>query len=589
MPATLTAMTTILVIDNDPDLATVFCDALVLNNFGALMATTGLAGIELAQQHQPELVVCDISLPDISGYDVVERLRSHPTTATIPVIMFTGHGTPEAFRRSMEQGADDYLTKPVGLPVFLRAVRTQLTKREQLAMCFARAALPPSLNSDPPTAPAPESPQEQLSSPANLDELKIQLEYIGQSPWSRLWVIQLCNYSSLCADYGHVLGQLVLQAIGQQLRQWRNRWQGQWQAADLRIGLAYVGRDRFVAFLRATEQLAQTDCGTAIINLQTALQQPVVINNHRLVPKIHIEPVSCPDLAQLQTLASPLTGVASDRPSLSLAERLRRAIQHDELQLCFQPQVDLGSGQIIGAEALVRWCPPGEAQVLPIQFIPVAEENGLMLPLGEWILETALQQLAHWQKKQLSAISMAINLSAYQLRSPHFIHRLMAMVEATGISPVMIDLELPERLILEDLSQAKLLLAELSDQGFSIAIDDFGSGSLSHLQYLPVNILKLDKCFVRNLHQNKSNQVIVKAIMDIARGLNISTIANGVETARELSVLKQLKCHSMQGYLFSPALTAQDFATLLLESTPKNKPGTKGVSPYVFNHGHHLG
>ena len=187
--------------------------------------------------------------------------------------------------------------------------------------------------------------------------------------------------------------------------------------------------------------------------------------------------------------------------------------------------------------------------------------------LGEWILRTALQQLAHWQKMQLSGISIAVNLSVYQLRSLHFIDRLMEMVESTKVSPVMIDLELPERLIMEDLNRSKLLLAELHHRGFSTAIDDFGSGCLSHLPYLPVNILKLDKCFVRDLHRNKNNQVIVRAIVEMAQGLNISTVASGVETAKELSILKQLKCHSMQGYLFSPALAAKDFERLLLESS----------------------
>ncbi|NEQ54354.1 MAG: EAL domain-containing protein, partial [Leptolyngbya sp. SIO3F4] len=117
---------------------------------------------------------------------------------------------------------------------------------------------------------------------------------------------------------------------------------------------------------------------------------------------------------------------------------------------------------------------------------------------------------------------------------------------------------------------ARLLLTELQDRGFSTAIDDFGSGCLSHLQYLPINILKLDKCFVRDIHQNRSNQVIVRAIMEMAHGLNISTVANGVETARELSMLKQLQCQSMQGYLFSPALKAEDFETLLFESSKRH-------------------
>ncbi len=545
------SMTTVLVIDDDADLVTVFCDLLDLNGFRALSATTGQEGMQLAQLHHPKLVVCDIGLPDISGYDVLTNLRSHPATTTIPVIMLTGHDISNTFRRSMEHGADDYLTKPTNVQSFLRAVQTQLSKREQLAKSFA------------PTM----STCKQLMSAATWETLKEQFERIRQMPWSGLWIIHLNNYVEFQTGYGHAFSQLVLKSIGQQLHQWQRVWN------DPRLSistLTYLGGNRFAIFLSAPCIPNKTICEIAIAKLKADLQQPMVMNNHHLIPDIYIEAIHHLELATIRTLVATgnhLAKADSAVNQLSLAERLRRAMQRDQLQLYFQPQVDLDSGQIIGAEALVRWLVPGEFPVLPVQFIPVAEEHGLMLPLGEWILETALRQLAHWQKMKLSGISIAVNLSAYQLRDLHFIDRLMGIVETAQVSPVMVDLELPEQLIMEDLNRTKYLLTELQDKGFSTAIDDFGSGSLSHLQYLPVNILKLDKCFVRDLHNNRSNQVIVRAIIEMAQGLNISTIASGVETARELSILKQLNCQSMQGYLFSPALAAQDFEKLLLESS----------------------
>lgn len=551
MPEPSAAMTTILIIDGDPKLVSVFCDALIANGFATLRATTGQEGIQLAQLHYPQLIVCDIGLPDISGYGVLETVRAHPATVAIPVIMLAGHDVSNAFRRSMEQGADDYLTKPVSLDSFLRAVQAQLTKHEQLATYFF----------------SPKPLHRSLKTSVNLDKLGEQFKRLKYAPWSSLWIIQVHNSDLLQARYGHVFGQLVFQAIGQQLCQWRDQWDEENLYIDALVSL---GIDRFVVLLRALHEPSEQKYETTIASLKTELQQPIVVNNHRLIPDIRIEAIDGTTLVKSKTLEAALTVSAPIVNQVSLAERLRQAIYQDELQLYFQPQVDLNSGQIIGAEALVRWIVPGEPPVLPVQFIPVAEENGLMLPLGEWVLEAALQQLFYWQKKQLSGISIAVNLSIYQLRSPHFIDRLMTMVEAARVSPVMMDLELPERLIMEDLNRAKLLLTELQHRGFSTAIDDFGSGSLSHLQYLPVNILKLDKCFVRDLHQNRSNQVIVRAILDMAQGLNISTIASGVETARELSILKQLKCQSMQGYLFSPAITAKDFEMLLLESSKRH-------------------
>ena len=540
---------TILVIDDDENLAKVFCNFLNLNGFPTLQTATGQDGLQLAQLRRPQLIVCNIELPDISGYDVLARVRSHPATAVIPVIILSDHNTPNTFRRSMEQGADDYLTKPADIESLLRAVQVQLAKREQLARYFASQPI--------------ESPHENI--PAA--DLETQFATVRQVPWSALWVIRLLDYGTLQTKYGHVFGQLVLQSSEQQLHQWKEQWGTHTFSINT---LAYVGGGRFIVLFSGSHQPDKHVYTKSIDALRADLQRPMVIHNHRFSLEICIDTVSHPKLTAAPSLDALLRGLSySNRAvnQLSLAAQLRKAIKRDELELHFQPQVDLASGQIIGAEALVRWVVPGKAPILPVQFIPAAEENGLMLPVGEWILETALRQLAHWQKRQLSSISIAINLSGYQLRSPHFIEQLMAIVKTANINPVMVDLELPERLIMEDLSRAKVLLTKLQNKGFSTAIDDFGSGSLSHLQYLPVNILKLDKCFVRDLLCNKSNQVIVRAIMEMARGLNISTIANGVETARELSILRQLKCQSMQGYLFSPALTIQDFEKLLLESS----------------------
>ena len=544
---------TILVIDDDDDLVTVFCDLLDLNGFATLKAATGQDGLQLAQLKHPQLIVCDIGLPDIDGYDVLANLRSQPTTATIPVIMLTGHEGPKTFRRSMECGADDYLTKPIDLQSFLRAVQTQLIKREQLT----RYLVPQTV----------EASHEKITATGNLEDLEKQFAAVRQLPWSSVWIVRLRDYDTLQTKYGHVFSQLVLQSLRQQLCQ----WQEQWATTIFSLNaLAYVGEGQFIIVLSASQKPVNRLYRQAIDTLQADLQRSMVIHNHRFIPDICIDTVGYLELTTAQSLAVLLRRLNQPNRAvnqLSLATRLQHAIQRDELQLYFQPQVDLASGQIIGAEALVRWVVPGESPILPVQFIPIAEENGLMLSVGEWILEAAFKQLSHWQKRRLSGVSIAINLSGYQLRSSHFIDRLMAIVKTANINPVMIDLELPEQLIMEDLSRAKRLLTKLQNKGFSTAIDDFGSGSLSHLQYLPVNILKLDKCFVRDLHCNKSNQVIVRAIMEMARGLNISTIANGVETARELSILRQLKCQSMQGYLFSPALPAEDFEKLLSESS----------------------
>ncbi len=543
-------MTTILVIEGDIDLSKAFCDSLMAYGYTTLRVATGQVGVELARERYPQLIVCDIGLPDMDGYGVLENLRSHPSTASIPVIMLADQEDRGSFRRSMEQGADDYLTKPINLDSLLQAIHTQLTKREQLrTWLMAQSTTTIGMAS------------------ISQKHLEQTFQALKQSPWSNLWVIQLCNHGLVQKSYGHVFGQLFLQTFGEQLHHWRETWNNPSISMEM---LVRWGTDEFIVLWKGLKPPSKKVVDSLLRDLKTTLKKPLTINNHQLFPEISIDTISAAEIAMGSTLKAVLVKSPSAVYKSSSAEQLRRAIRRDELELYFQPQVDLYSGQIVGAEALVRWVLPGQSPMLPVDFIPMAEENGLMLSLGEWILEAALRQLSHWQTNQLSGISLAVNLSSYQLRSDQFIGRLMTMVNEAKVSPIMMDLELPERLVIEDLSRAKGLLTELQRKGFSTAIDDFGCSSLSHLQYLPVNILKLDKCFVRDLYQNKSNQIIVKAIMEMARGLNISTIAIGVETAKELSVLKQLKCQSMQGYLFSPALPAKDFETLLLESLKKH-------------------
>ncbi|MEO0455607.1 MAG: EAL domain-containing protein [Cyanobacteria bacterium P01_A01_bin.114] len=245
--------------------------------------------------------------------------------------------------------------------------------------------------------------------------------------------------------------------------------------------------------------------------------------------------------------------------------RLKRALNREEFELYYQPQVDLNTGKVLGAEALIRWNSVDEGLISPAQFIPIAEESGLILPIGEWVLRTACQQIRHWQESAFAVMTIAINLSAKQFQTPDLQHRLVSILDEEGIEPSLIDLELTESLLVDNIERTSSMLNELRESGFAIAIDDFGTGysSLGYLQRFPINVLKIDKCFIRNLDSNLSNRVIVKAIIEMAQGLKIDTIAEGVETPAELATLRQLNCGAMQGYLFSQPLCAKAFEVMI--------------------------
>lgn len=243
---------------------------------------------------------------------------------------------------------------------------------------------------------------------------------------------------------------------------------------------------------------------------------------------------------------------------LMVEERLRRAIEEDALSLYYQPQVDLETEKVLGFEALLRWNDKHLGTVSPVEFIPIAEETGLIDQIGNWVLITACQQLKDWEQIGLTDVTVAVNVSLRQFQNPHFIAEVKEVLQETELSPDLLKIEITES-TLQDLDMARDVLEELQSLGIQIAIDDFGTGysSLSYLKNLPVNYLKIDKSFMEELSVNTISP-IVKTIISMGRNMNFSVIAEGIETADHVNFLRENKCHVGQGYLFSRPLPASD-------------------------------
>jgi diguanylate cyclase len=250
---------------------------------------------------------------------------------------------------------------------------------------------------------------------------------------------------------------------------------------------------------------------------------------------------------------------------LTIETELHYALEREELEVHYQPKVHVRTGKVIGAEALIRWTHGKYGSVPPTQFIPVAEETGLIHPIGEWVFQTACRQLREWQNDGFSVMRMAINLSGYQLQQAGLQQRLTKIVLDTGLSPQAIELELTESALVEDIDLANRRLKTLKALGFRIAIDDFGMGysSLGHLHQLSFDILKLDRSFVQDINLNPKNAAIATAIISMAHQLHLKVVAEGVETHGELAFLHENQCDELQGYLFSRPLPAQEFAALI--------------------------
>ncbi len=257
-----------------------------------------------------------------------------------------------------------------------------------------------------------------------------------------------------------------------------------------------------------------------------------------------------------------MTAAANDR--LDLEARLRQALARNEFTLHYQPQIDLDSGALIGCEALVRWNDPQQGLVAPDRFIPLAEETGLIVPLGEWVLREACSQARRWLDAGFPHLLMAVNLSARQLRQPDLVAHVSAILQETGLPAEVLKLELTESMIMGNAEEAVALLQNLKDLGVRLSIDDFGTGysSLAYLKRFPIDELKIDRSFVRDIPLDSNDNEIAAAIIGMARGLRLRVIAEGVETEAQKSFLKQCGCHAYQGYLYSRPLPAQEFASL---------------------------
>ena len=251
---------------------------------------------------------------------------------------------------------------------------------------------------------------------------------------------------------------------------------------------------------------------------------------------------------------------------IELETELHYALQRKELEVYYQPKIELVSSKIVGAEALLRWNHPKLGMVSPERFIPVAEESGLIQPISEWVLSQACRQTKTWHDAGLGLIKIAVNLSGRQFGQSDLFHKLTQILFDSGIEAQYLELELTEKILVENIKANVQRLKLIKKTGIQIALDDFGTGysSLEYLQQFPFDILKIDSCFVRNIDRNTINAVITQTIIQMAHQLGLKVVAEGVETEAELEFLRQNNCDEIQGFLFSRPLSARDFGDLLV-------------------------
>lgn len=676
----------ILIVDDTPTNLEVISVALSDAGYDVAIATSGERALLQIERRLPDLILLDVMMPGIDGFETCNRLQANPQTADIPVIFMTALADVEHKVKGLELGAVDYITKPFQEQEVLARVRTHLRLRQTeerlesilnsleevvwsitlepfrclylnpaVERIFGRSPEEfyghPQLWFDLIHPEDQERVRESLLSPDPAQDIELEYRILtadGMVRWVRIRAqaaprgdaARLDGILHDISDRKQVETKLLHSAQHDALTGLQNRssfieqvnalMQRTTQDCDHQFAVLFIDLDRFKSIndslghhngdlllteiarilceiLRPTDTIARLggDEFTVLLDnihhpgdairvterILSKLAVPICLENHTVVTSASIgiavnsiayqsadELIRDADIAMYQAKRQGKASYQLFKPEmhtavmyqLELEQDLRLAIERQEFELYYQPILNLETEALKGFEALVRWHHPERGLVSPAAFIPLAEESGLIEPLGEQILRQACQQMRRWQTEyeSASAITMSVNLSSRQLQSTPFLSMLDTVLTETQVAGTCLVLEITESLLLENDQALLMTLNTIQERQIQLSLDDFGTGysSLSYLHRFPIDVLKIDRSFINGMEADSQSYEIVKTITTLAQVLRMNVVAEGVETEHQVSALKALGCNSVQGYFFSKPLPAARATAWLLHS-----------------------
>ncbi len=558
-----------LIADDDPAHRLLAAAGLEAVGFDVAEVADGRATLEYFERMQPDLLVLDLSMPHLDGVEVCRKLRATTGARATPILIMTGTPDLDSIERALEAGATEFIRKPIN-PALLAHRANYILRASHAQTQLGRLGS-----------------YDGLTGLANrerfADRLEAQLARARSNERAlALLTIDIDRFSRINDTLGNAAGDQVIQAIADRIRDHVRTTDAVSRVA--RLAVSRLGGDSFAVMLPSIE--TEQDAGVVARRLLQAFAEPISVGTQQVSTTasigIALFPRDAEDAGTLVRHAdaamhhakedggngfrffSSYMNAASLR-RLTLESSLREALKREELSLHYQPKVELCSGRVSGMEALLRWQHPEMGAISPAEFIPIAEETGSMVAIGEWVLRTACSQNKAWQDTGLARLPVSVNVSTLQFSQQDLVETVERALRDTSLEPEFLELEVTESVMMKDVTGSGRILRALREKGVHVALDDFGTGysSLSYVRSFPLDSLKIDASFVGDLTLDVGADGIIMAILAMAKVLQLSVVAEGVETEDQADFLRTHGCAEMQGWLFSRALPADKFENLI--------------------------